>query len=122
MTPATSARRAPSASRTSALFSTRELQRNGLVSPNTPRVNRIRLFIERHATQAVTATASALGIRDARLYQEIEERKVYALDTTFGRGKTCPVGHRMRLLNKIAVELELPTVFPGLKDLDESAS
>jgi hypothetical protein len=85
-------------------------------------VNRIRLFIERHATQAVTATASALGIRDARLYQEIEERKVYALDTTFGRGKTCPVGHRMRLLNKIAVELELPTVFPGLKDLDESAS
>jgi hypothetical protein len=27
---------------------------------------------------------------------------------------------RMRLLNKIAVALDLPTVYPGLKDLDES--
>jgi hypothetical protein len=120
--PSTSARRALSASRTSALFSTRDLQRNGLVSPNTPRVNRIRLFIERHAMEAIAATADALGVRDVRLYQEIEERKVYALDTTLGRGRTCPIGQRMRLLNTIAVELELPTVFPGLKDLDESAT
>jgi len=83
-------------------------------------VNRIRRFIERHATEPIAVSAATLEMRDARLYQEIEEKKTYTLDTTLERGKTCTVGQRMRILNKIASALDLPEVFPGLKDLDES--
>jgi hypothetical protein len=120
--PSTSARATASSSRTSLLFSTRELQANGLISPNTPKVNQIRLFIERHAMEAIAATAEALGFRYARLAQEIEERKVYAFDTGLRRGKTCPVGQRMRLLNAISEELALPEVYPGLRSLDDSVA
>ena len=109
-------------SRSSRLFSTRELQRDGLVSPNTPKVNRIRRFIERHATAPIAETAMTLEMRETRLYQEIEGRKSLAVDTILHRGKTCPVGQRMRLLNSIAVEWDLPKVYPGLEDLDESVA
>ena len=120
--PTTCGRGESFSSRSSRLFSTRELQTNGLVSPNTPKVNRIRRFIERHAQEPIAASAASLEMRETRLYQEIEERKTYALDTTLCRGKTCPLGQRMRLLNKIAVALDLPEVYPGLKDLDASVA
>jgi hypothetical protein len=120
--PTTCARGDEFSSRSSRLFSTRELQRDGLVSPNTPSVNRIARFVERHATEPIADTAARLEMREARLYQEIEQKKTYALDTTLHRGKTCPVGERMRLLNKIAVALDLPAVYPGLRDLDASVS
>lgn len=118
----TCARGAAPASRTSRLFSARELSFNGLLAPNTSRTERIRRFLQIHAAEPVADTAKRLEMREGRVYEEVEGKKVLSTDTTLGRGKTCPVGQRMRLLNTLAAELELPEVFPGLKNLDESVA
>lgn len=107
-------------SRTCRMFSARELLRNGLLSPNTSRTDKLCRFVERHAGEPLAETAKRLEMREWRLYEEVERKKVLSADGLLGRGRTCPVGQRMRLLNKLAAELALPEVFPGLADLDES--
>ena len=111
-----------SGSRSSRLFSARDLNANGLLAPNTSHVERLRRFVQRHATEAIADTAQRLETRGGRVYEEVEGKKVFSTDCLLGRGKTCPVGQRMRLLNKIAVALDLPEVYPGLKDLDASVA
>jgi hypothetical protein len=93
---------------------------NGLLTPNTIETERTRRFVQRYATEPVSETAKRIEARDSRVYDEIEGKKVLSHDLTIARGKTCPVGQRMRLLNKFSAQLSLPEVFPGLRDLDES--